>query len=255
MSKEAYDVVLAARSQNKISTKKLISMLFNNFIELHGDRLGYDDAAIIGGLAKLNDITVMVIGIKKGSNSEENIDCHFGMVTPAGYHKAMRLLKQAEKFKQPVITIVNTPGAYPGEQAEYDGQGYAIAQCIEHGMALKVPYLSIITGEGGSGGALALATGNQVWMSEDSVYSILSPEGYAAILYKDAKKAPQAAEKMGLTPLELLNHKIVDQIIPEIKDDSTAKKVQKLMYQEITKLNQLSENQIIDQRYDRFNQF
>lgn len=192
MAKTAYETVTAARSKDKVATADLINNIFSNFTEFHGDRQLSDDPAVIGGIALLNGTPVTVIGTQKGKNTAENIERHFGTVEPEGYRKAVRLMQQAEKFKRPVITFVNTPGAYPGMDAEYHGQGSAIANSLIVGMELRVPYISIIVGEGGSGGALALATGDTVWMMENSIYSVLSPEGYASIVWKDSKRVIEA---------------------------------------------------------------
>ncbi len=205
MSKDtAFNRVLQARSKDKISIKALIDGITDDFIELHGDRAYGDDPAVYAGIGSMNDKPVTIVGIRKGDDDQTDAEVHFGSAEPDGYRKALRLMKQAEKFKRPIITLINTPGAYPDVEAEYHGQGYMISQLIMQGMQLKVPYIAVIVGEGGSGGALALAVGDCVWAFEESIYSILSPEGYATILWKDSSRAREAAEVMKLTPEDLI---------------------------------------------------
>lgn len=211
----AYDRVYLARKQDRPNVKEYIEAIFTDFFELHGDRLDQDDHAIVGGLAFLGDMPVTVIGHLKGKNLKENMKSRFGMPNPQGYRKALRLMKQAEKFNRPIVTFVDTPGAYPGLEAEEKGQGEAIARNLMEMSQLRVPIISIVIGEGGSGGALALSVGDQIWMLENSVYSVLSPEGFASILYKDSTKAPEAAEIMKLTASDLLKLGIADKIIQE----------------------------------------
>ncbi|EJW95553.1 acetyl-CoA carboxylase, carboxyl transferase, alpha subunit, partial [gut metagenome] len=192
-----------------------LSGLFEQFIELHGDRLFGDDKAVVGGIALFDGEPVTVIAQEKGTTTKENIARNFGMPSPEGYRKALRLMKQAEKFHRPVICFVDTPGAFCGLEAEERGQGEAIARNIYEMSALKVPVLSVIIGEGGSGGALALATADEVWMLENSIYSILSPEGFAAILWKNSKRAKEAAEVMKLTAKDLYEAGIVEKVFAE----------------------------------------
>lgn len=210
-----WDRVLLARDAERPSAMDYIQELTDDFIELHGDRSYGDDKSIVGGIGFFMDKPVTVIGIQKGKTTEENIVRNFGMPHPEGYRKALRLMKQADKFKRPIITFVDTSGAYPGIEAEERGQGQAIAMNLMEMMQLEVPIISIIIGEGGSGGALALAVGNKVWMLENAIYSILSPEGFAAILYKDAAKAPELVEQMKITSDVLLELGIVDKVISE----------------------------------------
>ena len=186
---------------------------------MHGDRLCRDDGAIVGGIATIQGIPVTVIGQQKGRNIKQNMKRNFGMPYPEGYRKALRLMKQAEKFKRPIICLVDTPGAFCGIEAEMRGQGEAIARNLYEMSALKVPILSIVIGEGGSGGALALAVANEVWMLENSTYSILSPEGFASILWKDSKRANEAADIMKITADDLLELEVIDQVIPEQSDE------------------------------------
>lgn len=252
---DAYDQVLAARSSAKISIQALIQGVFDDFYELHGDRYYGDDPAVIGGLARLNDQTVTVIGIQKGQTVAENQDRHFGCATPAGYRKALRLMRQAAQFHRPVITLINTPGAYPGVTAEYQGQGAALAECLLTGSQLPVPMISLIVGEGGSGGALALACGDQVWMLANSTYSILSPEGYASILWHDAHQARAAAAAMALTPSELKAAQVIDKIVPEVTDSASCESLKHQLVVTIKTLQQQTPTSLIAQRQARFRKF
>ncbi|ARW19928.1 Acetyl-CoA carboxylase [Pediococcus pentosaceus] len=255
MAKTAYETVTAARSKDKVATADLINNIFSNFTELHGDRQLSDDPAVIGGIALLNGIPVTVIGTQKGKNTAENIERHFGTVEPEGYRKAVRLMQQAEKFKRPVITFVNTPGAYPGMDAEYHGQGSAIANSLIVGMELRVPYISIIVGEGGSGGALALATGDSVWMMKNSIYSVLSPEGYASIVWKDSKRVIEASEALKLTPEHLLEDGIIDKIVPEVVDQTSTQNLKQMLVTEVNRLSQFSADELVQRRHERFSKF
>lgn len=255
MAKIAYETVTAARSKDKVATADLINNIFSNFTEFHGDRQLSDDPAVIGGIALLNGTPVTVIGTQKGKNTAENIERHFGTVEPEGYRKAVRLMQQAEKFKRPVITFVNTPGAYPGMDAEYHGQGSAIANSLIVGMELRVPYISIIVGEGGSGGALALATGDTVWMMENSIYSVLSPEGYASIVWKDSKRVIEASEALKLTPEHLLEDGIIDKIVPEVVDQTSTQNLKQMLVTEVNRLSQFSADELVQRRHERFSKF
>ena len=207
--------VALARTPGRPGTADFISSLFTDFFEQKGDRQSRDDPSILGGVALYHGKPVTVLGHRKGKNLEENLACNFGMPGPEGYRKAQRLMDQAEKFRRPVITFVDTPGAYPGLEAEAKGQGEAIASTIAKMAGLTVPTVAVITGEGGSGGALALAVANRVLMLENAVYSILSPEGFASILWKDASRANEAAELMKLTAPDLLALGVADELIPE----------------------------------------
>ncbi|GAA6112816.1 MAG: acetyl-CoA carboxylase carboxyl transferase subunit alpha [Apilactobacillus sp.] len=252
---KAYDRVLAARSADKISIQDLVAGITDDFIELHGDRAYSDDPAVYAGIGTIGGQAVTITSIQKGDNTDENIERHFGSAEPSGYRKALRLMKQAEKFNRPIINLINTPGAYPGMDAEYKGQGYMIAQSILQGLKLSVPYISVIVGEGGSGGAIALAVGDTVWAFEDSIYSVLSPEGYATILWKDSSKAAQAAEQMQLTPKELLNNEIIDKIIPEVKDAKSMQNFKEALIQKINELKQLPKEELLAQRHERYRKF
>lgn len=217
---DAWECVLLSRDKDRPAGSDYIDRLFDGFYEFHGDRCFADDKAVMAGLAYFHGIPVTVIAQEKGKNTKDNVARNFGMCSPEGYRKALRLMKQAEKFGRPVICLIDTPGAFCGLEAEQRGQGEAIARNIYEMSGLKVPILSIVIGEGGSGGALALAVANEVWMLENSVYSILSPEGFASILWKDSKRAQQAAEVMKLTARHLLEAGIVEHVFAEPEDFS-----------------------------------
>ena len=256
--KEAWDRVMLSRKKDRPVGSDYIQALFTNFQEFHGDRLYGDDPAIIAGIASFGDRAVTVIAQEKGSSTRENIQRNFAMPKPDGYRKALRLMKQAEKFHRPVICFVDTPGAFCGIEAEERGQGEAIARNIYEMSALKVPILTVIIGEGGSGGALALATSDEVWMLENAIYSILSPEGFASILWKDSAKAKEAAKVMKLTSDCLKEQGIVDNVISE-PEDFTRENLYLVtgpMEEEIKRfLNQyenMSEEELTEHRYQRF---
>ncbi|WBW97661.1 acetyl-CoA carboxylase carboxyltransferase subunit alpha [Oceanirhabdus sp. W0125-5] len=256
----AWQKVKIARLNERPTAMEYIEEVFDDFIELHGDRGYADDHAIVGGLATLNGINVTVIGIQKGRDTKENIYRNFGMPHPEGYRKALRLMKQAEKFNRPVICLVDTPGAYCGIGAEERGQGEAIARNLMEMANLKTPIVSIIIGEGGSGGALALAVADEVWMLEHSIYSILSPEGFASILFKDATRASEAAETMKITSEELLNFGIIDRIIKEPlggahKDKSAVcEKMKANLVETVTRLQMETMDSLLTKRYSKFRQ-
>lgn len=245
-----YEKVMLARDKDRLKITDYIDALFDDFIELKGDGIAGEDSAILGGIASFHGIPVTVIGHKKGATTEENIDCNFGMASPEGYRKAARLMKQAEKFNRPVITIVDTPGAYPGLMAEANGQANAIAYNLALMSSLKVPIISVITGEGSSGGALGIAVADRVFMLENAVYSILSPEGFASILWKDSKKADEAAKLMKLTAEELLNYGIIDGIIGE--GSKLIINMDEMIYRELTELTKLKEETLLKNRYKKF---
>lgn len=215
MNMTAWQRVELSRRKDRPVGSDYIDALFTDFVEFHGDRYFADDKAIIGGVARFHGTPVTVIAQAKGRNTKENIERNFGMPQPEGYRKALRLMKQAEKFSRPVICLVDTPGAFCGLEAEERGQGEAIARNIYEMSGLRVPVVSIIIGEGGSGGALAMATSDEVWMLENSIYSILSPEGFASILWKDSSKAKEAAEVMKLTAENLKAQGIVERVFAE----------------------------------------
>lgn len=254
--KSAAEIVAESRSPKKITAPEIINNLFPDFFELHGDRLGEDDPAIIGGLAHFNNQAVTVVAIDKGVSPEERIAKHFGSPTPSGYRKARRLIKEAEKFNRPVLAFVNTAGAYPGRSAEEGGQGEAIARNLLELSQIKVPFITVIFGEGGSGGALALACGDQVWMFENSMYSVLSPEGFASILWKDSQRAGQAAEIMQLTPEALLKQGIIEGIIPESSSHRRlCKTLAQTLTEQLEQLQSLSVEELLVKRYERFRKF
>lgn len=245
-----YEKVMLARDKDRLKITDYIDALFDDFIELKGDGIAGEDSAILGGIASFHGIPVTVIGHKKGATTEENIDCNFGMASPEGYRKAARLMKQAEKFNRPVITIVDTPGAYPGLMAEANGQANAIAYNLALMSSLKVPIISVITGEGSSGGALGIAVADRVFMLENAVYSILSPEGFASILWKDSKKADEAAKLMKLTASELLNYGIIDGIIKE--GTKLIINMDEMISRELNELTKLKEETLLKNRYKKF---
>lgn len=257
----AYDKVKIARKVSRPTATDYIEHIFEGFIELHGDRNFRDDKAVIGGIAFLGDIPVTVLGIQKGKNMEDNIACNFGQPHPEGYRKALRLMKQAEKFGRPVISFINTSGAYPGVGAEERGQGEAIAKNLMEMAALRVPTVSIVIGEGGSGGALALAVADRVWMLENSIYAVLSPEGFASILWKDAKRAKEAADLMKITAEDLLELGVIEKIIKEVDGGCqndfgfTANLIKGKLEMEIPALMQKPVDELLDERYARFRKF
>lgn len=254
----AWDKVTMARRLERPKALDYINSIFEDFIEFHGDRCYGDDKAIVGGIASLDGMTVTVIGEQKGKNVKENMQRNFGMPEPEGYRKALRLMKQAEKFKRPIITFIDTPGAYPGIGAEERGQGEAIARNIMEMSRLKVPIICIVIGEGSSGGALALGVGDKIIMLENSVYSILSPEGFASILYKDSTKAKEAAEDMKATAKDLKELGIIDDIIKEDKDgaekdfEGLTEELKKYILKNIKKLQKISPEELIEGRYEKF---
>ena len=256
--KTAWEHVVLARSKERPTGKDYIPWLFDHFTELHGDRLFGDDPALIGGIGYFNGVPVTLLVQEKGNGTKENIAHNFGMVSPEGYRKSLRLMKQAEKFHRPVICLVDTPGAFCGLEAEERGQGEAIARNLFELSGLKVPVLSIVIGEGGSGGALALAAGDEVWMMENSIYSILSPEGFASILWKDSGKAKEAAEVMKLTAADLKKLGIIEQVIPE-KEPLTRENmaaVMELLKEQIGEFlknyQNLNLEKLLNKRYSRY---
>ena len=256
--KTAWEKVQMARQMDRPKALDYINTLFDDFIELHGDRNFGDDKSIIGGIALLDQMPVTVIGEQKGKNAKENIERNFGMPEPEGYRKALRLMKQAEKFKRPIITFIDTPGAYPGMGAEERGQGEAIARNIMEMSNLKVPIICVVIGEGSSGGALAIGVGDRIVMLENAVYSILSPEGFASILYKDASKAKEAAENMKITANDLKKLGIIDDIIKEPKDgasqdfEKVIDKLRQYIVKNIRELENLDTDTLLVQRYEKF---
>ena len=252
----AYERVKIARGGKRPTGADFIESLFTGFCELHGDRRFADDAAIIGGVAYLDTLPVTVIAIEKGHTARERLQRSFGAPNPEGYRKALRLMQQAEKFHRPVLCFVDTSGAYCGIGAEERGQGQAIAECLTQTAALRTPVLSVLIGEGGSGGALALAAGDRVWMLENAVYSVISPEGCASILWKDAAKAEQAAQQLKLTAEDALQLGVVERIIPEtdLGKPEFYEKLKQALLEELSALSQLPPETLLDARYRRFRQ-
>ena len=250
-------ILKEARDQGRLTALDFAQGIFDDFIELHGDRNFRDDGAIIGGIGRLNGQAVTVVGIQKGRNLQDNLNRNFGQPHPEGYRKALRLMKQAEKFGRPVVTFINTAGAYPGVGAEERGQGEAIARNLMEMSDLKVPIIAIIIGEGGSGGALALAVADKVWMLENTIYSILSPEGFATILWKDGSRSEEAAELMKITSGELLNMGIVDKVIPErgYFTSEIIEAIKTAIVDELAELSQLSTEDLLEARYQRFRKY
>lgn len=261
MEKTANDIVTLARAQDRLTTLDYVEAIFDDFIEFHGDRYFADDLAIIGGIATLASKPITVVGIQKGRNLPENIERNFGAPNPEGYRKALRLMKQAEKFNRPVVTFINTAGAYCGIGAEERGEGEAIAKNLLEMSDLSVPVIAIITGEGGSGGALALAVADEVWMLEHTIYAILSPEGFASILWKDGSRAKEAAELMKITAQELKELDVVDRVIPEEMNGKPLEKtkinrmLQKALIGKFNELSQLDKETLIEKRYQRFRSY
>ena len=259
--KTAWDSVLLSRRPDRPTAKDYIDRMFSFFLELHGDRLSGDDGAIVGGIANYYGKPVMVVAEQKGKSIKENKIRNFGMPNPSGYRKALRLMKHAQKFNMPIICIVDTPGAFCGIEAEEKGQAEAIARALFEMSDMTVPILSVVIGEGGSGGALALAVANEVWMLEHSIYSILSPEGFASILYKDAKKSKEAAEVMKITSKELLGLGVIDRVIKEELPltvdtmDTVIEEMVANMDDFFEKNSSKSKEEIADDRYNRFRKF
>ena len=259
--KNAWDSVLLSRRPDRPTAKDYIDRMFSFFLELHGDRLSGDDGAIIGGIANYYGKPVMVVAEQKGKSIKENKIRNFGMPKPSGYRKALRLMKHANKFNMPIICIVDTPGAFCGIEAEEKGQAEAIARALFEMSDMTVPILSVVIGEGGSGGALALALANEVWMLEHSIYSILSPEGFASILYKDAKKSKEAAEVMKITSKELLALGVIDRVIKEDIPltvdtmDTVIEEMVSNMDDFFEKNSSKSKEEIAEDRYNRFRKF
>jgi acetyl-CoA carboxylase carboxyl transferase subunit alpha len=253
-----WDRVQIARHPERPTTLDYISHLFTDFFECHGDRYYGDDQAIVGGIAKYHGLPVTVIGHQRGKDTKENIKRNFGMPHPEGYRKALRLMKQAEKFKRPIICFIDTKGAYPGKAAEERGQSEAIARNLFEMASLTVPVVCIVIGEGGSGGALALGIGNYIHMLENSTYSVISPEGAAALLWKDAGLAKKAAETMKITAPDLKELNVVDEVIPEVKGGAhrdvkqQAELIDVVLKQSLMELKKMTGNELVEHRYSKY---
>ena len=254
MADTAYERVKAARSNNRPTGRDYINALIDSFIELHGDRRFADDPAIVGGVGWIGGVAVTVIAIEKGRGARDRIARNFGAPNPEGYRKALRLMKQAEKFRRPVVCFVDTSGAYCGVEAEERGQGQAIAENLMEMMTLGAPVVSVLVGEGGSGGALALAVADEVWMLENSIYSVISPEGCASILWKDAARAADAAQSLRLTAQDALEMGIIERVLPE-KELGREVFYSTLRAELCAKLEQLGAlpvQELTERRYGRF---
>lgn len=253
-----WDRVQIARHPARPTTLDYIPRLFNDFIEFHGDRYYGDDEAIVAGIAEFDGLAVTVIGHQRGKDTKENIRRNFGMPHPEGYRKALRLMKQAEKFNRPIICFIDTKGAFPGKAAEERGQSEAIAKNLFEMAGLKVPVISIVIGEGGSGGALALGVGDRIFMLENSTYSVISPEGAAALLWKDASQAKRAAESMQITAPDLNRLGVIDEIIPEVRGGAhrdanlQAEAIKEILKRSFNELLPLKSDDLINQRYMKF---
>ncbi|MGZ9583233.1 acetyl-CoA carboxylase carboxyltransferase subunit alpha [Paenibacillus marinisediminis] len=247
-----------ARHQQRPTTLDFISHVFTDFVELHGDRLFGDDLAIVGGIARLGGVPVTVIGHQRGKDTKDNIARFFGSPHPEGFRKAMRLMQQADKFGRPIITFIDTKGAYPGNTAEERGQAEAIARNLRDMAMLGVPVICVVIGEGGSGGALALGVGNRVLMLENAIYSVISPNGAASILWKDASKADQAAEAMKITGNDLLEMEIVEEVIPEPRGGAhkdvpaASEEIKKALIKHLAELMPMTADELREDRYDKF---
>lgn len=253
----AYERVTEARRGTRPMGKYYIESMLDSFFELHGDRRCADDGAIMAGVGRLGDMPVTIIAMERGDTIEERMRRRFGCPSPEGYRKALRLMKQAEKFKRPVICLIGSSGAFCGIEAEERGQGQAIAENLMEMMTLKTPVISVVVGEGGSGGALALGVADRVFMLENSVYSVISPEGCASILWKDGAKAPEAAERLKLTANDLYNFGIVEKVIPEEgkSHEEISADLKNMLINTFNDLKNLSEKELLDSRYMRFRKF
>jgi acetyl-CoA carboxylase carboxyl transferase subunit alpha len=254
---EAYEKVKAARAKGRPTAMRYIEAIFTDFIELHGDRRYADDGAVVGGLARLNGKPVTVIAIEKGNETKDRLKRNFGSPSPEGYRKALRLMKQAEKFHRPVVCFVDTSGANCDMGAEERGQGQAIAENLMEMMTLRTPVISIFIGEGGSGGALALAVADQVWMMENAMYSVISPEGCASILWKDAKKVKEAAECLKLTAQDMLELKVAERVFAEPDGDFQPvwETIGQALEEAFAESQQVPVEELIERRYQRFRSY
>ena len=258
MTTTAWDRVCLARLSARPTTLDYIELIFDNFIELHGDRCFGDDKAMIGGIAEFDGIPVTVIGHQKGRNTKMKIERNFGMANPEGYRKALRLMKQAEKFNRPIITFIDTPGAFCGIGAEERGEAESIAKNLMEMSRLKVPVICIVIGEGSSGGALGIGVGNRVYMLENAIYSVLSPEGFSTILWKDSSKAKEAADIMKITAQDLLELNVIDGVIKEAKGgahndkEETATNIKEVLSKALKELEEMTPEELRENRYQKF---
>lgn len=256
-TKSAWQTVMRARANDRPIARHYIDTMFDDFIELHGDRLYGDDKAIIGGVAMLNKMPVTVIAQQKGATLEERVGVNFGMAHPEGYRKSLRLMKQAEKFNRPVVCLIDTNGAYPGIGAEERGQAVAIADNLFQLAGLKTPVISVVIGEGGSGGALALSLSDHLIMLENSIYSVITPEGCAAILWKDASKAQEVAGHLKLTANDLMEFGLIDSIVKEPDEfnvktlDKVIKPLKDEIYFKLMELNHMKSDDLIAKRQEK----
>lgn len=253
----AIEQVKAARAKGRLTGKQVLDAILTDFFELHGDRRFGDDPAVVGGIGRLGGLPVTAIALEKGQDTKDKVRRNFGSANPEGYRKALRLMEQAEKFGRPVICIVDTAGAFCGIGAEERGQGQAIAENLMKLMTLKVPVISVLIGEGGSGGALALAVADQVWMMEQAIYSVISPEGCASILWKDAKKVAEAAECLKLTATDMLRFGVVERVIPETGRTAEEQMagLKDSLCGVIQDLQNIDTDTRLEQRYERFRKF
>ena len=258
LPKSAFDCVKLARDPKRPHIGDFIKYVCSDFVELHGDRLVNDDRGLIAGFATIDEFKCLVLGHHKGETVEENVEANFGMANPDGYRKAMRLAKLAEKFHLPVVTFVDTPGAYPGREAEERGQAEAIAKSLEFFSRLRTPIVVVVTGEGGSGGALAIAVGDRILMLENAVYSVISPEGCAGILWRDGKKAPEAAAALKITAADLKRLGVVDTVVKEPAGGAqknpalAAAKVKEAVLKALKELKGIPADELVERRYAKF---
>jgi acetyl-CoA carboxylase carboxyl transferase subunit alpha len=254
----AWETVQISRHPNRPILQDYLGKIFTNFIELHGDRYYGDDLAIIGGFAQIDGEKIMVIGHNKGKNTVENIERNFGMAKPEGYRKALRLMRLAERFNIPIVTFIDTPGAFPGIEAEERGQAESIAKNLTEMAKIEVPIVCVVIGEGGSGGALGIGVGDKILMLSNAIYSVISPEGCASILWRDASYAPDAAAALNLTAESLLRLDVIDEIIQEPKDgahsdyDTITSAVKSAILNNLDSLKNLSVDNLLDRRFEKF---
>ncbi len=257
-AQSAWETVKVSRHPNRPILQDYINLVFTNFIPLHGDRFFADDPAIVGGFAQIGDQKVMLIGHNKGKNTNENIERNFGMAKPEGYRKALRLMRLAERFNIPIVTVIDTPGAFPGIEAEERGQAESIAKNLTEMAKIEVPIVSLVIGEGGSGGALGIGVGDRILMLSNAIYSVISPEGCASILWRDASFAPDAAEALNITADALLRLDVIDEIIPEPNEGAhtdynrTAEAVKSSILKNLDMLKNLSVDNLLDSRYEKY---